>query len=150
MTDTARGRANMSDSDSETTSITDENDTLEDRSSQPVSGEGDDGDHDRTPRDAGMGLDPRAEPDENTKREVEEEREKRLDPDNRPENAEIDNTSRDFDVARGMFTDNDDHHEDEPAPFSDPEDPNNPDSEAGDGPADDPDDPDDPDDKAAG
>jgi hypothetical protein len=118
----------MSDSDSETTSTTDENDTLEDPSSKPVSGDGDDGD---------------------TKWEVEEEREKRLDPDNRPENAEIDNTTRDFDVERGMFTDNDDYNEDEPVPFSDPEDPNNPDSEAGDGPADDPDDPDDPDDEAA-
>ena len=36
---------------------------------------------------------------------IEEEREKRLDPDNRPDNAEIDNTDRDFDVVKGQFTD---------------------------------------------
>jgi hypothetical protein len=39
--------------------------------------------------------------------EIEEERERRLDPDNRPDGAEIDNTDRDFDVARGRFEDSD-------------------------------------------
>lgn len=68
--------------------------------------------------------DPREEPDEETRQKLEEEREQRLDPDNRPENAEVDNTPRDFDVERGMFTDNDEHSEDEPPPFKDPEDPN--------------------------
>ncbi len=33
------------------------------------------------------------------------ERERRLDPDNRPENVEVDNTQRDFDVEKGLFTD---------------------------------------------
>jgi hypothetical protein len=49
---------------------------------------------------------------------IEEEREKRLDPDNRPENAEVDNTDRDFDVVKGQFTDS----EDDPdiGPFNDP------------------------------
>jgi hypothetical protein len=49
---------------------------------------------------------------------VEEERGKRLDPDNRPENAEVDNTDRDFDVVKGQFTDS----EDDPdiGPFNDP------------------------------
>ena len=55
---------------------------------------------------------------------MEEEREKRLDPDNRPEGAEVDNTERTFDVDRGQFTDSEDYDESEPAPFSDPEDPN--------------------------
>lgn len=38
---------------------------------------------------------------------IEEERAERLDPENRPENVEIDNTSRDFDSEKGMFTDAD-------------------------------------------
>lgn len=33
------------------------------------------------------------------------EREERLDPDNRPENTEVSNAGREFDVAKGMFTD---------------------------------------------
>jgi hypothetical protein len=37
--------------------------------------------------------------------EIEEERRRRLAPENRPENAEVDNTDRDFDVEKGMFTD---------------------------------------------
>jgi hypothetical protein len=37
--------------------------------------------------------------------EIEEERERRLDPENRPEHVEVDNTQRDFDVEKGMFTD---------------------------------------------
>jgi len=63
------------------------------------------------------------ETDESTEEEpdlaaIEEEREKRLDPDNRPDNAEIDNTDRDFDVVKGQFTDS----EDDPdiGPFNDP------------------------------
>ena len=38
--------------------------------------------------------------------ELQRERAERLDPDNRPENAQVDNTERDFDVEKGMFTDN--------------------------------------------
>jgi len=37
--------------------------------------------------------------------EIEEERQRRLDPDNRPEGVEVDNTQRDFDVEKGMFKD---------------------------------------------
>jgi hypothetical protein len=50
-------------------------------------------------RDADTGLD--GAPAE----EIEEERRRRLAPENRPENAEVDNTDRDFDVEKGMFTD---------------------------------------------
>ena len=39
--------------------------------------------------------------------EIDEERERRLDPDNRPEGAEVDNTDRDFDVEHGRFEDSD-------------------------------------------
>jgi hypothetical protein len=77
-----------------------------------------------------QGLDPHAEPDEDTKQEIEEEREKRLDPENRPDGAEIDNTGRTFDHEHGKFTDAEDYDENEPAPFSDPEDPNNPDNKS--------------------
>jgi len=51
--------------------------------------------------------------------EIEAERKERLDPDNRPENAEVDNTDRDFDTTTGQFTD----HEPDPdlGPFDDPE-----------------------------
>ncbi len=63
---------------------------------------------------------------------MEEEREERLDPDNRPEGAEVDNTEREFDVDRGQFKDSDDYDESEPAPFSDPEDPNNADNDGDD------------------
>jgi hypothetical protein len=50
---------------------------------------------------------------------IEAEREERLDPDNRPENAEVDNTDRDFDTTTGQFTD----HEPDPdlGPFEDQE-----------------------------
>lgn len=50
---------------------------------------------------------------------IEKERQERLDPDNRPDNAEVDNTDREFDVVKGQFTDS----EDDPdlGPFNDPE-----------------------------
>ena len=51
--------------------------------------------------------DPGEEPPEDEVAEIEEERKRRLDDANRPDNAEVDNTHRDFDPARGMFTDND-------------------------------------------
>lgn len=38
--------------------------------------------------------------------EIEEERKARLDPDNRPENAEVDNTGRTFNSEAGDFEDN--------------------------------------------
>jgi hypothetical protein len=71
-----------------------------------------------------LGIDPKSEPDEDTKKEIEKEREERLDPDNRPDDAEVDNSQRTFDVDRGQFTDSDDYDGDEPPPFADPEDPN--------------------------
>jgi hypothetical protein len=37
--------------------------------------------------------------------EIEAEREKRLDPENRPDEAEVDNTDREFDREKGMYTD---------------------------------------------
>jgi hypothetical protein len=37
--------------------------------------------------------------------EIEQERERRLASDNRPDNVEVDNTQRDFDVEKGMFED---------------------------------------------
>ncbi len=70
-----------------------------------------------------QGIDPQAVPDEETKEEFEEERQRRLDPENRPDNVEVDNTQRDFDVDRGMFTDRDEYAEDAPKPYADPEDP---------------------------
>jgi hypothetical protein len=74
-----------------------------------------------------LGIDPYAEPDEATKQEMEAERQRRLDPENRPEGAEVDNTERTFDHERGRFTDSEDYDSAEPR-FSDPEDPNNPDN----------------------
>ncbi len=52
-------------------------------------------------------------------KQIEEERRERLDPDNRPDNAEVDNTDREFDPISGQFTD----HEPDPdlGPFNDPE-----------------------------
>lgn len=45
------------------------------------------------------------EPAEAEVEEIEAEREERLAPDNRPEGAEVDNTRREFDVEKAMFTD---------------------------------------------
>ena len=68
-----------------------------------------------------QGIDPTTEPDEETQREIEQEREERLAPENRPDGAEVDNTQRTFDTDRGMFTDNDDYTEEAPAPFAESE-----------------------------
>jgi hypothetical protein len=75
-----------------------------------------------------LGIEPDKEPDEQTKQEMAEERERRLDPDNRPDNAEVNNSDRTFDHERGQFTDSEEYDDSEPPPFSDPEDPNNPDN----------------------
>jgi hypothetical protein len=74
-----------------------------------------------------LGIDPHEVPDEQTQREMEEDRRRRLAPENRPDGAEVDNTDRTFDDTRGQFTDSEDYDDSEPAPFSDPENPNNPD-----------------------
>jgi hypothetical protein len=52
---------------------------------------------------------PGADPED--KEEIEEEREQRLDPENRPDNVEVDNTDREFDAKKGMFTDADGYEE---------------------------------------
>lgn len=70
-----------------------------------------------------QGIDVDSEPDEDTKHEMEEERDRRLDPENRPDGAEIDNTDRDFDVDKGMFTDSEAYEKVDPE-YKDPEDPN--------------------------
>ena len=70
-----------------------------------------------------LGIEPNKEPDDETKQDMEEERDRRLDPENRPDGAEIDNTDRDFDVDKGMFTDNEAYDEVDPE-YKDPEDPN--------------------------
>jgi hypothetical protein len=75
-----------------------------------------------------LGIEPDKEPDEQTKQEMAEERERRLDPENRPDGSEVDNTERTFDHDRGQFTDSEEYDESEPPQFSDPEDPNNPDN----------------------
>ena len=46
---------------------------------------------------------PGAEPED--QHEIEAEREQRLDPAHRPDDVEVDNTDRDFDSEKGMFTD---------------------------------------------
>ncbi len=72
-----------------------------------------------------LGIDFTEEPDEETKQQLLREREERLDPDNRPETAEVDNTERTFDPATGEFSDSETHDRSEPR-FSDLENPNNP------------------------
>jgi hypothetical protein len=57
-------------------------------------------------------------PPDDEVREIEEERERRLDPDQRPDGAEVDNTQRTFDSDTGLFTDSDDHDHDGPAPYA--------------------------------
>ncbi|MXG90264.1 hypothetical protein [Nocardioides flavescens] len=52
-----------------------------------------------------------AEIDPEDEAAIAEERERRLDPDNRPDHAEVDNTDRDFDAAKGMFTDSEDYEQ---------------------------------------
>jgi hypothetical protein len=62
------------------------------------------GDDDTTGDDGGqLSRQPGADPAD--EEEIEAEREERLDPDNRPEDAEVDNTDRDFDAEKGLFTD---------------------------------------------
>lgn len=68
-----------------------------------------------------LGIEPDKEPDEQTKQEMAEERARRLDPDNRPDSAEVDNTDRTFDHERGQFTDSEEYDPDQPPVFTDPE-----------------------------
>jgi hypothetical protein len=43
--------------------------------------------------------------------EIERERQERLDPENRPDDVEVDNTEREFDEEKGMFTDSEGYEE---------------------------------------
>jgi len=52
---------------------------------------------------------PGADPED--KEDIEKDREERLDPDNRPDGVEVDNTDREFDPEKGMFTDSDDYEQ---------------------------------------
>ena len=73
----------------------------------PVSGEAED--EDGQPSSGAVSAQFEELPSEEEQARVEEERQERLDPDNRPEGAEVDNTDRDFDHEKGLFTDNDDY-----------------------------------------
>lgn len=68
-----------------------------------------------------LGIEVDKEPDEETKRQLAEERDRRLDPDNRPDGAEVDNTERTFDHERGQFTDGERYDASAPARFRDEE-----------------------------
>lgn len=43
--------------------------------------------------------------------QIERERQERLDPDNRPDGVEVDNSERDFDATKGLFTDSEGYDE---------------------------------------
>lgn len=64
-------------------------------------------------------------PPEDEIQEMEEERQRRLDPDNRPDGAEVDNSHRDFDSSTGRFTDSDEYDQGEDTPYSSEADPEN-------------------------
>ncbi|WP_435746629.1 hypothetical protein [Nocardioides sp. SYSU DS0663] len=55
------------------------------------------------------GRDELADRPEESIEQVEAERQERLDPANRPDDVEVDNTGRDFDVEKGMFTDSEEY-----------------------------------------
>jgi len=76
--------------------------------------------HDEQGREP-AGLPDAEEVSDEEKDRLEKERQERLDLDNRPETAEVDNTDRDFDVETGMFTDNPDHSDAEPVYSADDE-----------------------------
>ena len=93
------------DPDSDTASLAGE-DGGDHRAGAPAE-EGDEGE-DAEPG-VGSTRQPGADPED--KEEIEEERKERLDPDNRPDNVEVDNSERDFDVEKGMFTDSEGYEE---------------------------------------
>ncbi len=67
------------------------------------------------------GLPDADEVSDQEKQELEQDRQERLDPGNRPDGTEVDNTDRDFDPETGMFTDNPDHAEADPVFSADDE-----------------------------
>ena len=69
------------------------------------------------PERTGMHIEKPERADALSAEELEEIRQERLDPENRPDNVEVDNTQRDFDTNTGKFTDSD--MEEEVGPFDD-------------------------------
>ena len=63
------------------------------------------------------GLPDADEVSDQTKEELEQERQERLNPDNRPDSVEVDNTDREFDPEAGHFTDHPEYAEAD-RPFS--------------------------------
>jgi hypothetical protein len=59
------------------------------------------------PETTGMDIDKPERADSLSAEELEKIRQERLDPDNRPDNVEVDNTQRTFDTDTGTFTDSD-------------------------------------------
>lgn len=57
------------------------------------------------------GLPEADEVSDQAKGELEQDRQERLDPDRRPDGAEVDNTDRTFDPEAGLFTDSPEHSE---------------------------------------
>ena len=66
----------------------------------PVSGEAEEESGTKQP-----GADPADE------EEIEADRQERLDPENRPDGAEVDNTDREFDAEKGLYTDSEGYDE---------------------------------------
>ena len=65
---------------------------------------------DREPSDEEQGeKDGAGEKEQPDQEQVLKEREERLDPENRPDNVEVDNTDRTFDPETGFFEDRDEH-----------------------------------------
>ena len=96
----------MSESEQSTGSHTDDESTEQTADDAPEQQTGDEPGHGT--------RQPGADPED--KEEIEEERQERLDPENRPEDAEVDNTDRDFDPEKGMFKDNE-HYDEAEAKF---------------------------------
>jgi hypothetical protein len=91
-------------------------DAADDRPDEQASEKSDEKSTEKTESDTdGPGLD--SDVSEEDKKKIEEERKERLDADNRPDNAEIDNSDRTFDATSGQFTD--DEEDDGLGPFED-------------------------------
>jgi len=86
----------------------DEDQRSEETQDSPDSGDNDES-NDSDDSEEGGTRQPGADPED--KEEIEEERQERLDPENRPDNVEVDNTDRDFDAEKGMFTDSEGYDE---------------------------------------
>ena len=83
---------------------------------------GNQGTYDIGDRESGSaGLPDKDEVPPETIEEIEEERKKRLDFDNRPDGAEVDNSDRTFDAEAGMFTDNEEYDENNKPYADDPD-----------------------------